>query len=429
MNQCKWLAGLCFIVFATTSLAESVEAVFQSADRYTVKIESYTLHPFLEDDEGFATGSGFLINRQEGWVLTNRHVVAEGLSEVAVRFKETDYFEARKVYLDPNLDFAILQIPRESIPDTAIEAPLGCEGEMSTGNAVVIYGHPSGLNFTGTRGIVSGRVYAYGNEWIQTDAPLNSGNSGGPLISVKSGEVIGINAAKHSDDDTEGLNFAVPIAHVCKIIELFEDGEDPSPPVLPIIFVNHDRDDPKLEVARSFLEDSSLLLPGDIITGVSPSKEQVTNLDQLYFKLRGLQGSAKLNVIRGSQEITVSIPITPTPNMLESEALTFSGVTIKQLHLYDGAAHNLDQNLFVVGVNSGSAGSWEEIERWETIYTINGKDVSQMSLHELYDVLQPLNNSGESVSFLMRYFTGRRNSLFRYYSLEMEVTDLKIYKQ
>jgi len=376
-----------------------------------------------------STGSGFLVNREQGWILTNRHVVAEGASEVEVRFKETGYFDAEKVYLDPNLDLALIKIPLESIPDDAIVAPLGCYKEASIGNPVLIYGHPSGLNFTGTRGIVSGTIYTYGNEWIQTDAPLNGGNSGGPLIDVKSGDVIGVNAASHSDDDTEGLNFAISIDHACRIIELIEADRNPSPPWLPVIFVNHDLDDQKLEVARSYFEDRSLLLPGDIITGIEDVADDITNIDQLNYLLRGREETVRINVTRKGRKTAVSIPVTPLPYLLEQKVVTFSGVTIKRLQIVDSVDYNVGQTPYVVGVNEGSLSSWEGFETWDSIYTVDGVDVSNMNLEELYDSLSQHNNTGERVRFVLRYFSSGQRSVFKYHSIKMEIEDLEIFSQ
>ena len=65
---------------------------------------------------------------------------------------------------------------------------------------------------------------------LQTDAPINEGNSGGPLISLETGQVVGINAAKIKQEAVEGLSFAVPMPYACTIIDLMQRGEDPSPP-------------------------------------------------------------------------------------------------------------------------------------------------------------------------------------------------------
>jgi len=111
---------------ASFSNAESIETVFDDAALYTVKIKTTTRHPYVNDTHGTITGAGFLINKDEGWVLTNRHVVAEAPSSVNVRFKGGDYFASEKFYLDPQLDLALVRIPTEAIPQNATEARLGC---------------------------------------------------------------------------------------------------------------------------------------------------------------------------------------------------------------------------------------------------------------------------------------------------------------
>ena len=147
--------------------AETIENVFQDAVRYTVKIETTTEHPYINDTYGTVIGAGFLIDKTMGWVLTNRHVVADAPSLVEVRFSNSDYMPAEKLYLDPQVDLALLRIPVESIPKDTIEAELACNEKPLMGNAVVIFGHPSGLIFTGTRGIISGTTFVEGNERLQ----------------------------------------------------------------------------------------------------------------------------------------------------------------------------------------------------------------------------------------------------------------------
>ena len=221
-------------------------------------------------------------------------MVAEAPSSVNVRFKGGDYYAAEKFYLDPQVDLALVRLPPEHIPENAAEAKLGCNEKPKMGNAVVVFGHPAGLNFTGTRGIISGTTFVGGNESLQTDAPLNSGNSGGPLISIKSGKVVGVSQAKINRDDTEGLNLTVSIEHVCKIVSLIEAGRNPSPPLFPIVFIEYDTDKPRLVVARSYYSDSSLLEFGDIIKHVRGSDEPITNIDHLKYQLRGVEKSADL---------------------------------------------------------------------------------------------------------------------------------------
>ena len=102
------------------------------------------------------------------------------------------------------------------------------------GHPVGAFGHPWRLQFTGTRGIISGVTSRYRTELLQTDAPINQGNSGGPLISLEDGRIVGINTA--GIRGAQNTNFAVAMKYACRIVELLRAGADPSPPDLGLVF-------------------------------------------------------------------------------------------------------------------------------------------------------------------------------------------------
>jgi len=158
-------------------------------------------------------GSGFII-REDGYVVTNYHVVenavavkvhVEGLSEV---------LSARVVGSDPRSDLALLKVkPRRRLP----VLPLGDSAKLPVGAWVVAIGNPFGLAHVATKGIVSGKGRTLGDlprfrpgyyDFIQTDAAIDQGNSGGPLLNLD-GEVVGINTAINSR--ARGISFAVPV--------------------------------------------------------------------------------------------------------------------------------------------------------------------------------------------------------------------------
>ena len=115
---------------------------------------------------------------------------------------------------------------------------------------------------------------------LQTDAPINQGNSGGPLISLESGRIVGINTA--GIRGAQNTNFAVAIKYACRILQLLQRGEDPSPPDLRLVYFRDIDNRKELKVARSYAGDGMLtLMPGDIIKQVVGVDGAVENETQL----------------------------------------------------------------------------------------------------------------------------------------------------
>lgn len=155
------LSGLA-LTFPSASFAQNSptpEQVLADAARYTVKVQVQNEIAFNQDGGGAMTGTGFLIDRQRGWVLTNAHVATRSPSIVKVSFKGGKQIVAKRIHVDPLIDLAVLAVPTKSIPDNALEAPLACESTPTSGTSVLAYGHPWKLSYTATRGIVSGLAW------------------------------------------------------------------------------------------------------------------------------------------------------------------------------------------------------------------------------------------------------------------------------
>jgi len=168
--------------------------------------------------EGTSSGSGFIIS-ENGYVVTNYHVV-EGANKLTVTTADADEYDATLVGYDSINDLAVLKVEATDLPYTI----LGSSDELIVGDQVVAIGNPLGtLTSTLTVGYISGKdrdVTTTGTaiNMIQTDAAINSGNSGGPLFNMK-GEVVGITTAKYSGTSNsgasiEGVGFAIPIDDV-----------------------------------------------------------------------------------------------------------------------------------------------------------------------------------------------------------------------
>ncbi len=182
--------------------------------------------PGKQKDEERWGGSGFFIT-PDGYILTNRHVI-EGAEHVVVTTSDDDEYEAKIVGTDPYLDLALLKVDADrELPALA----LGDSDALRVGEWVIAIGNPIMYRNTVTVGVVSGKGRRLGFDpsdlgtYIQTDAAINFGNSGGPLLNAR-GEVVGINTAIIRDDPghpfrgyVEGIGFALPISQAKRVLD------------------------------------------------------------------------------------------------------------------------------------------------------------------------------------------------------------------
>ena len=154
----RFIIPLIFLLI-TSVKANELEKILNDANKYTVKIYNSTDTPFIEDNYQPASGSGFLIDKANGLIVTNAHVASYSPSLNRVNFKYSDPIKSKQVYIDPEIDLAFLKIDPKDIPKTAIEAKLQCKNDYKQGSGVVAFGHPAGKDFTITRGIISAIRY------------------------------------------------------------------------------------------------------------------------------------------------------------------------------------------------------------------------------------------------------------------------------
>ena len=394
--------------------ANELTEVLKSANNYTVKIDVSTEYPFIEDGYG-GSGTGILINKEKGLIATNKHVATSSKSIIKVNFKSSDLVDAKQVYIDPHLDFAILEIDPEQIPDFAEKANLGCDFDIEIGSDVVAFGHPYSQDFTATRGIVSGQRYETGVnfESIQTDAPINPGNSGGALIDLDTNVVIGINTYGL---DTEGLNFATPAKLFCTIIDLFERDTDPSPAILDLHFASNDRIDVHLKVSKN--KGNYDFQISDIIKKVD--NVDVSNPSQLIDQLRGKNQSI-LTVQRKDEEIEIEVnnlnkisPITERKGLLVSEILISNKYTSSNSDLSE-EFWNQDNNLVIQSIGFGTSANIFKF--YDRILLVDNQSIND--LDELFDYLQ----DKEEVDILVersRRYDGKTMIINYFDSLKVE---------
>jgi S1-C subfamily serine protease len=188
-------------------------------------------NPFGTSQTQRALGSGFVIDKA-GHVVTNDHVV-QGASTIQVSFSNNERYKAKVIGVDPSTDSAVLQV---GVKGRALKPlPLGNSDSVRVGEQVIAIGNPFGLDRSVTAGIVSAvqrRIEAPNQlsiaHVIQTDAALNHGNSGGPLLNAQ-GQVIGVNAQIEtggSGQGNVGIGFAIPINTVKDVVaELIKHGK------------------------------------------------------------------------------------------------------------------------------------------------------------------------------------------------------------
>ncbi|HET6229203.1 MAG TPA: trypsin-like peptidase domain-containing protein [Longimicrobiaceae bacterium] len=371
-------------------------------------------------------GSGFIVS-QDGYVLTNNHVVA-GANRVTVTLTDKREFSARVVGRDPNTDIAVLKLEGRGFPTVQ----LGNSDGLQTGDWVLALGYPLSLGETTTAGIVSAKGRSIGimreNEgatqplehFIQTDAVINPGNSGGPLIDLQ-GHVVGINSAIASPTGYyNGYGFAVPISLAKRVADdLIRYGTVHRPMIgVQIHDVSSaDKEVFKLDAAAGTVvageptgpaRDAGLKL-GDVIVGVDGARIDDTGdlMERVARKQPG--DDVVLDIVRygDRQRLTVKLsamqaqPVTQAGTARKQPVSAGTKLGFRTERIDDATAR---QNglpaggLVVTDVDRGSP-AWPVIKAGLRIESVNGVAVSTPgSVESAAARIQP----GQAVSIVAR---------------------------
>lgn len=181
--------------------------------------------PHLKDEKATSLGSGFVIDA-DGYVVTNNHVI-EGAEEITVTFDDNTHYDAKVIGNDTKTDIAVLKVEAgRKLPFVS----LGDSDTSRVGDWVMVIGNPFGLGGTVTAGIISARARDINagpfDDFIQTDAAINRGNSGGPMFNMN-GEVIGISTAIFSPNGmgNVGIGFATPSSMAKPVVDQLKSGK------------------------------------------------------------------------------------------------------------------------------------------------------------------------------------------------------------
>ncbi len=367
-----------------------------------------------------SAGSGVIIS-EDGYIVTNNHVV-ENSSELEVTLSDNRVYKATLVGTDPNTDIAVIKIDEKNLPFIKF----GNSDIVKVGEWVLAVGNPFELTSTVTAGIVSakGRNIGilrerYGIEsFIQTDAAVNPGNSGGALVNLR-GELIGINSAIATPTGSyAGYSFAVPVSLVKKdVADLIEYGMVQRA-VLGIEIVNVN--DPRLKdekisdlngvYVNSVYEKSAAeeagLKKGDIILEINSSKvENVAELQELVARNRP-GDKIEVTYKRDGKTKTVSAKLKNLDNKVEivkkDDAYIIEGASLRNATEKEIESYDVDGGVIIEDIGNGK---WKDagIKDGFMITSVNNRPVKE--INELRGLLR--NSAGDGVLIKGKYADGK----------------------
>ena len=270
-----------------------------------------------QERKSSALGSGFIID-EKGIVVTNNHVIQDA-EDIIVRVNGEEEYKAKVVGADPLSDIAVLQLETK---DKFTPVAFGDSDKARIGDWVIAIGNPFGLGGTVTSGIISARNRSIGlsryEDYIQTDASINSGNSGGPLFDMN-GDVIGINTAILGRNGSIGIGFSIP-ANSAKIVidQLIEFGEtkrgwlgvriqDVTAEIADVEKLDEPRGALVASVAENSPSEKAGIKAGDIILEFNGVKiNQMKELPAIVAKTK-VGKNVKVKIWRNQRELTKNV--------------------------------------------------------------------------------------------------------------------------
>ena len=406
---------------ASANNLETISKVTSSS----VLIRTHLLHGFAEDDEasGRWRGSGFVVDKTRGWIVTNAHVAGHGVSKIKVSFVDDgEQLIATRLFVDTKHDIAVLQVDPDLIPQFTEELRIDCRYELRRGESVLAIGHPKGHNFTSTLGVLSGiRKFGVDGELFTTDLVTESGSSGGPVVSLDTGLVVGMATAGYGGSD---LGLLTKARDICRIIEPMKLGIDPSRPTFGFQFLVRDGE-PSSTVGRVF--NSKLnLRPGDLVLGVNGNSWEPEQDGDLADSLRAIKTSSIiLNIQRGDKELDVHIPLRKRGSSHGRDWVYFNGITIAESGHDDigfRAGGSLYPVLVVQSVDHDRDDTADiEFGQYSHLVSIDGYPVH--TIKELKNILR--SSVGRTISIVARAWDLTAEAIAFHFEHSFEVEDVR----
>jgi Do/DeqQ family serine protease len=346
-------------------------------------------------------GSGVLVG-EEGIVVTNNHVI-QGMTDVRVSLVDQREFDVDVVLTDPISDIAVLKVrePKGKFPIV----PLVNGDTVETGDIVLAIGNPFGLGQSVSQGIVSAirRIQKKGGEqavYVQTDAAINQGNSGGALIDMR-GNLVGINTLIFTKTGgSDGIGFAVPSSIVKLVLTAARNGDK----VVRRPWLGADLQAVTREIAESMgvdrpfgaliaeVETSSPaalagLKAGDIVTAIDDKPVEDPTALTYQLTIRPIGSTAVLHVLRKGSEVTVPVKVDSAPETVprDEQVLTGNGpfTGAKVVNLSPAVAQEIGlsgaaSGVLVLDVAEGSVASQVGLEKGDRVLMLNDKKIDSV---------------------------------------------------
>ena len=409
-----------FLILSSIAYSQDI---IDDASNYTVRFRVLVDHPFVEDtnDDDIIrswVGAGFVVDKPSGLIVTNAHVSGVGNTFIKIAFKGERFIKSELIYVDPELDIALVKVDPNQMPQNSTQGTLSCNKDIKNGTAVAAYGHPKGLKFSASRGIISKQRFLYGKEVIQTDAAINTGNSGGPLINLENGLIVGIN--KSTIKKSSGIGLAVPSYLVCKILDLYKAGKSPLPMEVPIKFAKDNETDEynrvsELHLGGKILEIGSKLIKVNDIPIKTPA-------DMSYI-LRGLEGEAKFTFKNNSQENSYYLKLQKKQNSIYRDYINLAGAVISSENLEKISM--VRRPFYIHSVQEGSDADIYGI--WKNCWIKYVNSTIPESLNDIYEITK----GKKEISLMTSCYTSRRGffTLDYYVRLVLEKNKIEFIKR
>ena len=353
-------------------------------------------------------GSGVIVDAERGLVLTNNHVISNAV-QITVTLRDGRHFDAEIVGTDPETDVAVIKVSAENLTD--IEA--ADSDELRVGDFVVAIGNPFGLGQTVTSGIVSALsrsglgIEGY-EDFIQTDASINQGNSGGALVNLK-GELVGINTAIFSRGGGNiGIGFAIPINLALQITEqLLDKG------MVERGFIGVQVQDLNVDLAEAFgiknqkgaivnsvMPDSPAqeagLQPGDVITSINSKPVKAASDVRNHIGLLPVDEEVRFEILRGGKKLELKTRVIASSELKLAEGRLdprFEGMALGEIE-EDHPYYAKIKGVVITEIQRGSRAWSAGLRKGDIITSVNHEPVA-----DLQSFLQRVKNVDNALLF------------------------------